>query len=387
MLGAKSITIQVYPRFFQLMDQKSRLGNKIAAAVTSTFNSTPSKAGKPKTRDNGVAEWTVLAGLVTIDEEDKVDVLTLATGVKALPDEIRTYSNGWMVHDMHAEILCLRMFNYMVLEEVVKNREGSGTGFLEARDGKLQLKEGLRIALYVSEPPCGDASMGYVAQGREAWDEPLAKKQKVESLGTFHRGRESFDTLGVVRTKPGRADSRVTLSKSCSDKLCLRQELGVLNLVTSLFVEPVYLDYIVLGEDKFEQGDFERCFGRIQPDKGRFIEPLVYTEDSYGFHKRDDAVPSPVSLVSCPPLKVTQVLSNGAKNGGFIKNKPPKPSGSSIICNQRLIEKARPLLNTYQGLRTYLDVKELNSDRQALKAALHGVLGNWTPTTPDDFAL
>ena len=37
--------------------------------------------------------------------------------MKTLPDKVRSYSNGLMVHDMHAEILALRLFNYYLLEK------------------------------------------------------------------------------------------------------------------------------------------------------------------------------------------------------------------------------------------------------------------------------
>ncbi|QWW23642.1 hypothetical protein CA7LBN_002443 [Candidozyma auris] len=345
--------------------------------------------GAPRVRDNGVREWTVLAGLVSVDEKENIEVISLATGVKALPDQVRKYSNGWVVHDMHAEILCLRMFNYLVLKDVVRDRGGEDLVFLERENSKLKLKRKIKLALFISEPPCGDASMSYVAQGREAWEErpeePAAKKQKNESSITINRGRAGFDKLGVVRTKPGRADSNVTLSKSCSDKLCLRQEVGILNSINSFLVDPVYLDYLVLPKEKFREDDFERCFGRIEIEKGKKLVPLVYDKDSYKFHKSPGSVPSPVSLVSSPASSIVQVLSNGAKYGGFVKNKPPKPSGSSILCNQNMARmiKQHP---EFQQFNSYLDIKQA-SERHHLKASLEAALGDWIPTTPDNFLL
>lgn len=365
------------------------LANEIAAAVTSAFDHINSTAGKPRVRDNGVREWTVLAGLVSVDEKENIEVICLATGVKALPDQVRKYSNGWVVHDMHAEILCLRMFNYLVLKDVVRDREGEDSVFLERENSRLKLKSKIKMALFISEPPCGDASMSYVAQGREAWEEraeePAAKKQKNESSITINRGRAGFDKLGVVRTKPGRADSNVTLSKSCSDKLCLRQEVGILNLINSFLVDPVYLDYLVLPKEKFREDDFERCFERIEIEKGKKLVPLVYDKDSYKFHKSPGSVPSPVSLVSSPASSIVQVLSNGAKYGGFVKNKPPKPSGSSILCNQNMARIIKQLPE-FQQFNSYLDIKQA-LERHHLKASLEAALGDWIPTTPDNFLL
>lgn len=370
------------------MSHTAALANRIAAAVVLEFNSSRAKAGRPATRANGTPEWTVLAGLVAL-QDDLIEVISVSTGVKALPDDTRRFSAGWMVHDMHAEVLCLRMLNYVVTDDVLKERQGKDTLLLERREGKLRLKEGRKLALYISEPPCGDASMSYVSQGREAWEESAPKRLKSED-GALRRGREGFDVLGVVRTKPGRADSRVTLSKSCSDKLCLRQETGLLNSINSLFVEPMYLDYLVLLEAKYQQADFERCFRRIEPKAGTAVKPLLYDKDPFTFHKLENAVPSPLSLVLCPPLKVAQVILNGAKNGGYIKKKPPKPHGASILCNQKLVEKAQLLIQEIKETETkppetYLALKSMNPHKE-LKLRLHGLLG-WTATTTDDFTL
>lgn len=369
------------------MSHTAALANRIAAAVVLEFNSSHAKAGRPATRANGIPEWTVLAGLVTL-QGDLIEVISVSTGVKALPDEIRSFSAGWMVHDMHAEVLCLRMLNYVVTDDVLKEKQGKDTLLLERRDGKLLLKEGKKLALYISEPPCGDASMSYVSQGREAWEESAPKRLKSED--GVRRGREGFDVLGVVRTKPGRADSRVTLSKSCSDKLCLRQETGLLNSINSLFVEPMCLEFLVLLAAKYQQADFERCFRRIQPKAGTAVQPLLYTEDPFTFHKLENAVPSPLSLVLCPPLKIAQVILNGAKNGGYIKNKPPKPHGASVLCNQKLVAMARLLIQELKETETkppetYLALKSMNPQKE-LKQRVHGLLG-WTPTTQDDFSL
>lgn len=61
-------------------------------------------------------------------------------------------------------------------------------------------------------------------------------------------GRET-DLLGILRTKPGRADSPFASSLSCSDKICLWNILGVQGALLSQFVKPIYFDYILIGDD------------------------------------------------------------------------------------------------------------------------------------------
>lgn len=357
-----------------------RLGQNIADAVEQAFNRLNVKSGKPTSRSNGVKEWSVLAGVVAV-ENDSITPLTVCTGVKAMPDEVRNYSQGWIVHDMHAEILSLRLLNRFLVEEVLNTDNGvSLTNLLESAPGDLRykLRDGVALALYVSEPPCGDASMGLVSEDKPAW-EPETKRRKVV------RGRAHFDMRGIVRTKPGRGDSRPTYSKSCSDKLCLKQYTGVLNCITSLLIEPVFLLYLVVREDKLDKSDFDRCFQRRVGDLTvHNIIALTYKETAYLFYKDDAKTPLPMSLLYTVPTKAVQVLVNGVKNGGYVKNKPPKRSGASFLCKQNLYQQARALL---PELQMYSDVKKENTEREALKAEMRETLGLWPVCGSDDFAL
>lgn len=61
-------------------------------------------------------------------------------------------------------------------------------------------------------------------------------------------GRET-DRLGILRTKPGRADSPFASSMSCSDKICLWNILGLQGALLSEFVMPIYLTCIYIGDD------------------------------------------------------------------------------------------------------------------------------------------
>jgi tRNA-specific adenosine deaminase 1 len=357
--------------------------DQVSQAVLSHYDKLPPSA-KPGTRSNGVGEWTVLAGVVAV-VNSAIYPLTIATGVKAMPDEIRKYSLGKIVHDMHAEILALRLFNLFLLEECYKLEQGNSK-FVEKFGDKFKLRDEIRLVLYISEPPCGDASLAYSAKGEEGWnEEPEKKRQKVL------RGRSFYGRVGAVRTKPGRSDSLITLSKSCSDKLCAKQELGLTNALTApLFPHNCYLDSIVVRDGL--KSDFDRCFGRIETS-----HPIELQFCSQTFKNGKPAAedlqlkkwsPSPLSAMKIVPSGTFQVLNNGVKNGSYVKGKPPKRGGESIVCNWSMAQRAKqlykrsPLLGlTYHAYKTSLEL------RQRLKQKVRNQLQTWTPTLADDFTL
>lgn len=87
---------------------------------------------------------------------------------------------------------------------------------------------------------------------------------KAEEEDILLDGRAHFSLLGVVRRKPSRMDAVPTRSKSCSDKLALRQVSSLLSAQTSRLVAPTenaYLAGLVLPEDEISRVGCERSFG------------------------------------------------------------------------------------------------------------------------------
>lgn len=349
---------------------------KVADAVISEFNKLPASA-KPCVRSNGVKEWTVLAGVVAA-VDNNVYPLTIATGVKAMPDKVRQYSQGKIVHDLHAEILAVRLFNLFLLQECKKLTEDKSSKFVEKSGSGYQFKEEVKLMLYISEPPCGDASLSLISEGKEKWTETEPnKRQKVL------RGRSFFGEVGRVRTKPGRSDSIMSLSKSCSDKLCAKQELGLTNALTAqLFHNNCYLSSIIVPHGNGK--DFERCFKRIETTHPIKLEKCSQAFE-FGKPKVSESYsPSPLSATAIIPSSTFQVLNNGVKNGSYIKNKPPKKGGESIVSNWSMVQMAKSLYlltGNYQAFKTSL------SARLKLKQEIRTTLENWVPTLKDDFEM
>ena len=90
------------------------------------------------------------------------------------------------------------------------------------------------------------------------------------------RGRDNYSLYGVLRTKPGRADSPPTLCMSCSDKIASWNVVGIQGALAARLVDPVYIDNVVVGEvdDALRETVREDCeralWGRLSALEGSF---------------------------------------------------------------------------------------------------------------------
>ncbi len=136
--------------------------------------------------------------------------------MKCLPAAKVPHARGFVLHDWHAEVLAIRAFNRFLLDEclelvhhptktslVLRPREAheisKSQGFQP-----FTIRKNLKIHMYCSEAPCGDASMELVMDAQEdATPWPLAVPVAVaESDVQSLPGRGFFSKLGIVRRKP-----------------------------------------------------------------------------------------------------------------------------------------------------------------------------------------
>ncbi|UKZ74065.1 hypothetical protein TrVFT333_001720 [Trichoderma virens FT-333] len=268
--------------------------NLIARTVISQFDKLPSKR-KPCVRDNGLHEWVPLSGIVA-EKDGILTCLALATGMKCLPASKLGDAKGVAIHDWHAEVLAIRTFNRFLLDEcqsLIDGNRNDPETILQRSDSldvdsesglyarPFGVKHDVKLHMYCSEAPCGDASMELIMAAQEdasPWELPAATPDSTQSTTSESEsalpGRAYFSQLGIVRRKPARGDAPPTLSKSCSDKIALKQCTSLLSSLASLLVNPAnaYIDTLVLPESQFSAAACERAFsavGRMKPVAGK----------------------------------------------------------------------------------------------------------------------
>lgn len=340
--------------------------------------------------------------------------------MRCLPLSKLRLANGRCLHDWHAEIVAIRAFNLYLLDEcerLVKSSQleseilrrcapADNTGGLSP---PFAIKNDIRIHMYSSEAPCGDASMELTM---EAQEDATPWPDKNDEL--LLNGRGHFSKLGVVRRNPSRADAPIALSKSCSDKLAMKECTSLLSSVTSLLVHPgsAYLHQLVVPRDQFVPEAFRRSFsaeGRMAPcireleankcwKEGYRFRPFdIATTSKYfnysrrGAAVRGNSIGSNIAAMWMPTKQ--EVIIGGTIQG----HKHFAKQGASAISRARLWGRATSVaINlgsqmTVSSLKqsTYSDVKNsalLTARRGAKdtvkKYALHG----WVSNASDDFS-
>lgn len=265
--------------------------------------------------------------------------------MRCLPASKLPTAHGRCIHDWHAEVVALRAFNLFLIQEcallleqgpesslVVRHMQPSERSCASPRP--FTIADDIRIHMYCSEAPCGDASMELTMQAQQdptPWLDATALGASATMLG-----RGNFAKLGVVRRKPSRPDAPESLSKSCSDKLALKQCMSTLSSVTSLLVEPkrAYIEQLVLPATQYVPGACRRAFspqGRLSPlvdqdgslrswDDGYAFRPfrVSTTSKDFTFSRRSDtrgAQTKASSLAAMWTPRHQEILTAGTVQG------------------------------------------------------------------------
>lgn len=241
------------------------------------------------------------------------------------------------------------------------------------------------------------------------------------------QGRGYFAALGEVRRKPSRRDAEATMSKSCTDKLTVKQVTSTLGFPASLIIASTpsaYLSGLILPSTRYSEEGFRRAFGpsgRLASMQTWELPPCVQYRPFTIERLPADFQPFPFAKphTAPPPLKagnvsalfirgvhdsstdVQETILAGVKQGHRPFANDPKKA--STICRLKLWELVRSLLHLIQdderipvqarqelrraqAARTYCELKlsPLTAHRRVAKAIVTSSLGKWPLNSGDD---
>lgn len=373
-------------------------------------------------------------------------VVSLATGTKSLPVSTLPKCHGLILHDCHAEILALRGLNYWLLCEIQRllesesfasewiefvppGKDDFNGNVVEGEYLPIRLRERVEISLFSTEAPCGDASMELLvaateAAGRDITPWPSSALSEDAPEPQLPPGRGCFSNLGALRRKPARADAEISMSKSCTDKLTMKQFTGLLNLPVDLFVQltdEVFLKRMVMYGDAWSETGYTRAFsaqGRLEKflrtnslfesQRPRFFEVVALPNhfERFEFEKGREVAGGQKSRVSnfstlwiaAGDEDVTEVLVNGVKQG--FKQFDERERKGSVVCRRNMMKQAArvaallrnkglslsvelgpsPVISTYSTLKSM----QRRSERVRLKRTILDRLGGWPSKKCED---
>ncbi|KAF7301600.1 tRNA-specific adenosine deaminase 1-like [Mycena indigotica] len=314
-------------------------------------------------------QWTILAAFY-LTSDLGFNIISLATGTKCLAANKLPIEEA--LHDSHAEILARRGAIRWLFEEIGRMNSVSNfkSEWLQCdHQHSYTMHAGVRIGFYVSTVPCGDCSMGLLSSTQDAEMAALKEKSKNGAAVTpvVSRGRDNYALVGILRTKPARADAPTTASMSCSDKIAAWSFLGIQGaLGARFFSAPLYVNEIIVGLDLAAENINEEITKTVRDDCERALlrrMASVSASDLYSFHPpaiHFTRIPfvhsrsmTPEVAASCndslfwiaDSIKAPQVIINGFKRG--------------VSPNRRLDEKSLPIVCRRAMLKLYNDTLQL----------------------------
>lgn len=225
-------------------------------------------------------------------------------------------------------------------------------------------------------------------------------------------GRSYFDVLGVVRRKPSRPDAPPTLSKSCSDKLALKQCTSTLSSISSLLIHPgnAYIHTLTLPSSQYVEKACQRSFGpggrmaslthplgqRLAKAGYRYTPFEVKTTTREFIHSRRSPSTTNESFV---PSNISSLIHGSSQetliNGVLQGRKQTDVRGASAVSRRKLWSLAltiatllgEPALCRVLARSTYQDLKldSLLRAREETKSSVRcRALQGWKRNSGDD---
>uniref|UniRef100_A0A1B6LXN9 Uncharacterized protein n=1 Tax=Graphocephala atropunctata TaxID=36148 RepID=A0A1B6LXN9_9HEMI len=368
-----------------------------------------SKYGELMEGDATHARRKVLAGMVmTRGELTNATVISIGTGTKCVGGDHMSV-NGASLNDSHAEIvarrgLCVFLYSQLAL---LSNPETASESVFEVNSGGkgFKLRDDVKFHLYINTAPCGDARIfsphEVECSGTEAQDKHPNRNSRGQLRTKIESGEGTIPvkSSGGIQTWDGVLQGQRLLTMSCSDKIARWNVLGVQGSLLSHFVEPIYLESVVLGSLFNSSHMYRAVCGRIESTVEGLPPPFRFNKPSLGV----TSSPETRQPGKAPNHSVNWVI--GEERVEIINAMTGKAElgAASRLCKQSMfrhfcdvVEKL-PQASTLLGQvsdKLYSDLKAKAEDYQMAKQQLmvgfsKADLGSWLkkPLEQDQFCL
>jgi len=385
------------------MDERSL--NKVFEQIIELYNNEFSKKSKP--RNN---EGTVLASIFLHHKIFKdIKVVALTTGIKCqnVNEMKRENKDGKILHDSHAEVLAFRAFNRFILQLMHDYEAVDDDDILiKKKCSNFEWNDVWEIGLYVSELPCGDLAVIHeqhkkTSTEHQVWKDHEMKQYVDETIKTILRGKNNVKKTGYVRTKPGRFDSVATLSKSCTDKIIMKQKLGLSSGLVSLLLDSeLKIKFLILPHVKstVEENINEKLVKSFKDRIGDDSIRIHFIDRYFGDNINDysDAknetkkTSNELGIMLLNKEKyINEPLQDGVRLGyKSKKNSPTLRKNCESIISRHSMFKLYLSLHIDNGL-DYNQTKLLNSQRENLKQTVRKQMSTdgWISNIEDNFSI
>lgn len=238
------------------------LADTIVAEFITTFDKV--------VNNDPIHKYFTVASCIAMTKNDKFEnpqIISFGTGSKCIKG---TYLNksGCSLNDCHAEIISrrgLKSFFYDNLELHLKGQDEKSI-FEKNNVGRFRLKSKTKFHLFINTPPCGDArTYSMMKEKSEGQSSRIGNKgalrTKIDAGGGTFRVKKDPSYQNLDEILSGKERLRTA---SCSDKINYWNVLGLQGCLLSQFIEPIYLDSIILGEHFNEVHLRRAVYGRIE---------------------------------------------------------------------------------------------------------------------------
>lgn len=241
-------------------------------------------------------------------------VVAFGTGNKCIMGQY-WQSDGKVLHNSHCEVIARRSFIKFLYQQLKREFDGKVSIFVRTDEGKLKLHPSLSVHMYLSLPPCGDASECIKEDQtfRIGDDDLVTLTEEAASAqmgiacphvphipsndctyGLLRCTRDmmsnTLTTLEVLDRYPQDVENLLNgwplICMSCSDKIAMWNVLGLQGALLSRFMQPIYMSSITIGAN-FNFGHVTRALccrlGNIKnlPPHYRLNHPDIFKTGSF----------------------------------------------------------------------------------------------------------